>query len=210
MPIGRLHILTDFVFQQRLSHAALAKEAIAGGAETIQFRAKDGSTRDRYVEALRTADVCRGAGVPLLVDDWLDLALAVDASGVHLGQLDLPVEAARRVLGPDAVIGATATSVAQARTAEDAGASYLGFGPVFPTASKRNPASVKGLNGLAAVCAAVSIPVIAIAGITPERVRPVIEAGAHGVAVMTAVSTASDPRAAAAAFRDALEAAVPA
>src|SRR5690606_10540045 len=104
-----------------------------------------------------------------------------------------------------AVVGATVTTTAQAREAEAGGASYLGFGPVFPTRSKRDPASVKGLAGLADVCAAVTIPVIAIAGITPDRVAPVIEAGAHGVAVMTAVTTASDPQAAAAAFRRALD-----
>lgn len=206
MPVGRLHVLTDFVFQQRFSHAEIAAFAAAGGADTVQFRHKGGTARDRYVEALRTADACRHSGIPLIVDDHLDLALAVGAAGVHLGQTDLPVEAARRVLGDDAVIGATVTTTAQAREADAAGASYLGFGPVFPTQSKRSPASVKGLDGLAAVCAAVTIPVIAIAGITPERVEPVIEAGAHGVAVMTAVTTAADPQAAAFAFRRALAA----
>ncbi len=206
MPVGRLHVLTDFVFQQRFSHAELAARAAAGGADTIQFRHKTGSVRDRYVEAQHTAAACRAAGIPLLIDDVLDLALAVGAAGVHLGQLDLPVEAARRVLGDAAVIGATATTVAQAREAEAAGASYLGFGPVFPTQSKRNLASVKGLDGLAEVCQAVSIPVLGIAGITPERVASVIGAGAHGVAVMTAVTAADDPHAAAAAFRSALDA----
>lgn len=208
MPTGRLHVLTDFLFQQRFAHAQIAALAAAGGADTVQFRQKTGTARDRYVEALRTADACRSAGVPLIVDDHLDLALAVGASGVHLGQLDLPIEAARRVLGDGAVIGATVTTVAQARDAEAAGASYLGFGPVFPTRSKRSPVSVKGLDGLAAVCSAVAVPVIAIAGITPERVAPVIEAGAHGVAVMTAVTTAADPQAAAADFRRALDAAL--
>lgn len=205
MPVGRLHVLTDFVFQQRRSHAEIAALAAAGGADTVQFRQKAGTARGRYVEALRTADACRAAGVPLIVDDHLDLALAVGAAGVHLGQLDLPVQAARRALGDGAIVGATVTTVAQAREAEAAGASYLGFGPVFPTRSKRSPASVKGLDGLAAVCAAVSIPVIGIAGITPERVAPVMDAGAHGVAVMTAVTTATDPQAAAADFRHALD-----
>ncbi len=208
MPIGRLHVLTDFVFQQRLSHADLAARAAAGGADTVQFRQKTGPLRARLYEAHRTADACRAAGIPLLIDDLLDLALAVGAAGVHLGQLDLPVEVARRILGPDAVIGATVTDTTQALAAEAAGASYLGFGPVFPTRSKRNPASVKGLDGLADVCAAVSIPVIGIAGITPERVQSVVEAGAHGVAVMTAITTANDPAAAAATFRREIERAV--
>ncbi len=207
--IGRLHVLTDFRFQQRYAPAALARLAAAGGADTIQFRHKEGSVRERWAELVPTVAACRAAGVPLLVDDHLDLALAAGADGVHLGQDDLPVEAARRVAdgcaaGPF-VVGATATTVAQALAAEAAGADYVGFGPVFATRSKRSPASVKGLAGLAAACAAVRLPVIAIAGVTPERVAAVLDAGAHGVAVMTAVTAAADPQAAAAAFREALE-----
>ena len=106
---------------------------------------------------------------------------------------------------PSGIVGATATTVRQAQEAEAAGADYVGFGPVYTTNSKASPARVKGLDGLAATCAAVSIPVIAIAGITPERVAPCLDAGAHGVAVMTAVSCAPDPLAAAAAFREALD-----
>jgi thiamine-phosphate pyrophosphorylase len=204
--VGRLHVLTDFVFQQCLSHAELAAAATAGGADVVQFRQKTGPVRARLHAAERTAAACHTAGIPLLINDEIALALAVEAAGVHLGQDDLPIDVARRILGPGTVIGATVTSVAQARAAEAAGASYLGFGPVFPTQSKRNPASVKGLEGVAAVCAAVKIPVVAIAGITPERVRPALEAGAHGVAVMTAISTAPDPEAATAAFRAEIDA----
>ncbi|HET6568558.1 MAG TPA: thiamine phosphate synthase [Rhodothermales bacterium] len=198
-------MLTDFHFQQRYSHAELARQAIAGGADTIQFRQKTGEIRAVLHEAELAARVCRDAGVPLLVDDRVDLTLAIDAEGVHLGQLDLPVAIARKVLGPEAVIGATATTVRHALRAQDEGADYIGFGPVFETRSKANPASVKGLEGLAEVCAAVSIPVIAIAGITVERVRPVMEAGAYGFAVMSAVTTAPSPTEAAAAFRLELE-----
>ncbi|NNF59084.1 MAG: thiamine phosphate synthase [Rhodothermaceae bacterium] len=208
MPIGRLHVLTDFHFQQRFSHADLARLALAGGADTIQFRQKIGSVRDLLAGLRPTVTACREAEVPLLVDDHLTLALAVEADGVHLGQSDLPIAEARAVLdrcpGHTRLLGATATTVAQAREAEAAGADYIGFGPVFATQSKANPAPVKGLAGLEAVCDAVQIPVIAIAGITPERVRLVLGAGAHGVAVMTAISTAEDPRTATAAFRDAI------
>ena len=208
-PIGRLHVLTDFHFQQRWSHADLARLAAAGGADTVQFRHKTGTTRHRLVSLRPTVTACTEAGVPCLVDDHLDLALAIGASGVHLGALDLPVADARRVadrLGADGfVIGATATTAEAARDAEAAGADYVGFGPVFPTASKASPARVKGLAGLAEAAAAVSIPVIAIAGITPERVGPCLDAGAWGVAVMTAVTTADDVTAAAAAFREAID-----
>ena len=204
VPIGRLHVLTDMHFQQRMSHAALAAAAVQGGSDTVQFRHKTGTVRDRLSTLAPTVEVCRAAGVPCLVDDWLDLALATDADGVHLGALDLPVGRARAVaqaLGRPFVVGATATTAQAAVQAEADGADYVGFGPVFPTGSKANPASVKGLDGLRQACAAVSIPVVAIAGITPERVRPCLDAGAWGVAVMTAVSTAPDPAAAAAAFR---------
>ncbi len=203
--IGRLHVLTDFHFQQRLGHDELAARAIAGGADTVQFRQKRGPVRAKLAEAEATAAVCRAAGIPLLVDDHLALALAVGADGVHLGQEDLPVAVARRLLGPGAVVGATASTAAEARAAEAAGASYVGFGPVFPTRSKANPRAVRGLGGLAACCRAVAVPVVAIAGITPERVRPALEAGAHGVAVMTAITTAPDVEAATAAFRRALD-----
>jgi thiamine-phosphate pyrophosphorylase len=209
MAVGRLHVLTDFHFQQRFGHAALAHLAIAGGADTVQFRQKQGTVRDLLANLRPTAAACRAAGVPLVVDDRLDLALAAGADGVHLGQLDLPVAAARAALarcdGPTRIVGASATTAEQARAAEADGADYVGFGPVFETRSKANPASVKGLAGLEEACAAVRIPVIAIAGITPERVRAVLEAGAHGVAVMTAVTTAPDPQAAAARFREEIE-----
>ena len=206
--VGRLHVLTDFHFQQRRTHAELAREAAAGGADVVQFRHKTGTARDRLAGLVPTVAACAEAGVPCLVDDHLDLALAAGAAGVHLGALDLPIAYARAVadaLGRPLVVGATATTADAARQAEADGADYVGFGPVFPTGSKANPASVKGLDGLAEACAAVSVPVVAIAGITPERVGPCLDAGAWGVAVMTAVTTAPDPARATAAFRQALD-----
>ncbi|MCH8032057.1 MAG: thiamine phosphate synthase [Bacteroidetes bacterium] len=209
MPIGRLHILTDIHLQQQFSHVELARLACAGGADVIQFRQKEGTIRERLAMLLDVAAVCKASGVQLIVDDHLDLALAVGADGVHLGQDDLPVETARFIVdhhdGPTHLIGATCTTTEQARHAANAGADYLGFGPLFPTTSKTNPASVKGLEGLAEVCSAVSIPIIAIGGITVERVRPVLETGAHGVAVMSAVVSAGQPERAAARFREEID-----
>ncbi|PAP76942.1 thiamine phosphate synthase [Rubrivirga marina] len=203
-PLGRLHVLTDTALQTRFSHAAVAGAAIEGGADTIQFRQKSGGPRDLLSGLLPTVERCHSAGVPCLVDDHLDLALAAGATGVHLGQTDLPVRYARAVadrLGEPFLVGATATTAQGAAAAEAEGADYVGFGPVFPTASKANPASVKGLDGLRAACEAVSIPVVAIAGITPERVGPCLDAGAWGVAVLSAVTCADDPAEAAATFR---------
>ncbi len=196
--------MTDVQLQTRWTHADLARAATAGGADTVQFRHKPGPPRDRLGHLVPTVEACRAAGVPCLVDDHLDLALATGAAGVHLGQTDLPVAWARSVADrwpAPLVIGATATTLAQALAAESDGADYVGFGPVFPTASKANPASVKGLDGLAEVCAGVSIPVVAIAGITVGRVRPCLDAGAWGVAVMSAVTCADAPAEATRAFR---------
>lgn len=205
--IGRLHVLTDFHFQQRFAHAELARLAAAGGADTVQFRQKEGTARERWSNLAPTAAACRAAGVALIVDDDLALALAAGADGVHLGQTDLPVAAARAaVAGRDSfLIGATASTVEEALAAEAAGADYVGFGPVFPTQSKRSPSSVRGLAALAAVCREVKVPIVAIAGLTPARVAAALDAGAWGVAVMTAVSTAEDPQAATAALREAIE-----
>ena len=205
MTLGRLHVLTDFHFQQRFSHAELCALAIRGGADVLQFRQKFGGVRHRLQEAHRAAEVCRSHGKPLIVNDSLDIALAVGAAGVHLGQTDLPIAEARRILPEGTIIGATAASVSEARRAWREGASYIGFGPVYPTASKANPAAVQGLERLAAVCEAVPIPVVAIAGITAERIPAVMETGAYGVAVMTAITNAEDPEAATRAVREALE-----
>jgi len=172
----------------------LAEMAIAGGADTIQFRQKRGPVAHRLHEADLVSEVCKRANVPLIVNDSIDIALAVDAAGLHLGQLDFPPQRARQVIGEARLLGVTVTTVDQAVEAARIGADYVGFGPVFNTTSKDNLASVKGLGGLTAVCDAIDIPVIAIAGITPERVRGVLEAGAFGIAVMTAVSLAEDPQ----------------
>ncbi len=199
--IGRLHVLTDFHLQQNRSHAELARLAIEGGADAIQFRQKHGGIQNMLLEAHKVAEVCEEHSVPLIVNDRLDIMQAVEATGVHLGQEDFPVDEARRVLGSDALIGATATKTHQVVDAYEAGADYVGFGPVFPTTSKRNPKSVKGPEGLADACEAVPIPVIAIGGITRDRVRAVLEAGAHGVAVLSAVATAKNPDRAASRLR---------
>lgn len=205
VPIGRLHVLTDFTFQQRHTHAELARMAIQGGADVIQFRQKSGTIRDILSNAALVADVCRDHGTTLLIDDRVDVAQAVGADGVHLGQTDMPLSDARRILGDRAIIGITAPSLSEARAAASGGANYIGFGPVYPTRSKANPASVKGLEGVLEMANAIDLPVIGIAGITARRCPDVLRAGAHGIAVMTAISCADDPEAATRQFTEAIE-----
>jgi len=192
-PIGRLHVLTDFSFQQRLSHSDLTRLAIQGGAEVIQFRQKHGRVRDWIPEAIAVREVCKAAGVTFLINDRVDLAQVVEADGVHLGQEDIPAGEVRRILGPNAIIGVTTPNKTLALQAKRDGANYVGFGPVFVTRSKSNPTSVQGISGLTAFCVDADLPVIAIGGITVEGACEAIAAGAHGVAVMTAVSLAQYP-----------------
>ncbi|MGH9191410.1 MAG: thiamine phosphate synthase, partial [Acidimicrobiales bacterium] len=139
----------------------------------------------------------RAAGATCLVNDRADVALAVGADGVHLGVEDLPVAAVRRLVGPDLFVGGTARDPSAARRLVDEGASYLGVGPTFATKSKTGLPQPIGVAGVRAVASAVSVPVIAIAGITAQRVDEVIAAGAWGVAVIGAISDAPDPHSAA-------------
>jgi thiamine-phosphate pyrophosphorylase len=153
---------------------------------------------------MRITDLCRKAGAICLINDRLHIALAVGADGGHVGALDLPVDAARRVLGPDAILGATARDPEAGRAAVAAGATYLGVGPAYATSTKNGLPPPIGPDGVAAVAAAVDVPVIAIAGVTAARVPELRRAGAYGVAVVGAVAGAPDPRAAAKELAEAL------
>jgi len=203
--IGRLHLLTDVALQSRFSHEELAQLGIAGGADTIQLREKGGSTRRMIEAAKRMAAVCREAGVPLIVNDRIDVALAADADGVHLGQSDFPIPLARELLGKDKLIGGSAATLEEARICLAEGADYVGFGPVYVTGSKEDAGPVSGPAVLKQVVETIPLPIIAIGGITAENVREVMKAGAYGVAVISAVCCQIDPEGATKALREALD-----
>ena len=203
--IGRLHLLTDVALQSRFSHEELAQLGIAGGADTIQLREKGGSTRRMIEAAKRMAAVCREAGVPLIVNDRIDVALAADADGVHLGQSDFPIPLARELLGKDKLIGGSAATLEEARICLAEGADYVGFGPVYETGSKEDSGPVSGPAVLKQVVETIPLPIIAIGGITAENVREVMRAGAYGVAVISAVCCQIDPEGATKALREALD-----
>jgi thiamine-phosphate pyrophosphorylase len=192
--IGRLHILTDVELQSRFSHLELTELALAGGADTIQFRQKTGSTRLMIHWARQMLALCRKAGVPFIVNDRVDVALAAKADGVHLGQDDFPIPLARKLLGPGAVIGGSASTLEEARKCFLEGADYIGFGPVFPTTSKADAGPVSGLDLLCEVLLEVPAPVIAIGGITPFNAPDLMRLGTHGIAVISAVCCQPDPR----------------
>jgi thiamine-phosphate pyrophosphorylase len=195
-PIGRLHVITDTTIQRRFGHVELAELAVAGGAEVIQFRDKSLASGALIETAKAVRLVCRAGRVPLVINDRVDIALAVDADGVHLGQRDLPVSVARQILGPTRLIGASASTTEEAVQAERDGADYVGFGHIYPTPSKDKSDPPKGSGPLREACDEVSIPIIAIGGIDVGNLGLVLETGASGVAVISAVCAADDPRSA--------------
>lgn len=189
--VGRLHVLTDAL----LGRAALAavSAAVAAGAPVIQVRAKGCTDRLLHDFAVRVVEICAPAGTTCIINDRVDVALAVGAGGTHLGGDDLPVAAVRRIAGPHHLIGGTARDPELAHELVASGADYLGVGPAWPTTSKTGLPAPLGPAGVGAVAAVAGVPVIAIGGVTAERIPALLAAGAAGVAVVGAVSGAPDP-----------------
>ncbi len=170
---------------------SLAETYLDAGARIMQLRLKDTPGRDFLAAARTIVGMCRKRGATLIVNDRVDIAILAGAHGVHLGQTDLPLEAARPIAGPAMVIGISTHNVEQARAAEDGGADYIGFGPIYPGGLRNNAAGL-GLDNLSAVRAAVKIPIVAIGGITEARIPEILAAGANAVAIITDVATARD------------------
>ena len=203
--IGKFHVITDTDLQNRFSHIELTEKALAGGADTIQFRAKSGSIKGMICTAGQMKKLCLKAGVPLIINDRVDIALAVGADGVHLGQDDFPVPLARKLLGTDAIIGGSAGNVKEALKCLSDGVDYIGSGPVYNTNSKSDAGAAIGIENLRIITERIPLPVIAIGGITPCAIHELLEAGAYGVAVISAVCMDNDPENAARRFKAGLD-----
>ena len=191
----RTYLVTGQSLSAGRTTADIVEAAIDGGVDVVQLRDKDADVRTRYERGHIVRELTEAAGIPLLVNDRVDLAMAIDADGVHVGQSDLPVAVARDLLGPDAIVGCSAWRVEDATRAERDGADYLGTGTVYGTSSKDVKPEKDGIGpeGVARVVEAVSIPVFAIGGITADNAGPVVEAGATGVAVISEITSADDP-----------------
>lgn len=179
-----LYALADTLDRPDLSYPTVAERLCAGGARLLQLRVKRRPSRDFLSDALAVGRICRGYGATFIVNDRVDVALATGADGVHLGQDDLPLPAARRLCGPAKIVGVSTHSVAQALAAQAAGADYVGFGPLFDTTSKTTGYTPRGLDRLAEVCDRLAIPVVAIGGITTARAPAALAAGARAVAMI--------------------------
>jgi thiamine-phosphate pyrophosphorylase len=190
--LPRVYALTDIKLSG-LSHAEQLELLSEGGASLVQLREKHLPALAFYEQAKAAVAIARQRGVQLIINDRVDVALAVGAHGVHLGQDDMPPEAARRLLAPDAILGYSTHNVEQALEAARLPISYLAIGPVFQTATKSDTSHVLGLEALQAVRRAIGpLPLVAIGGITRANARSVIEAGADSVAVISALLSEPD------------------
>ncbi|PIE68581.1 MAG: thiamine phosphate synthase [Deltaproteobacteria bacterium] len=198
-----LYLVTDRGLSRGRRTVEVVQQAVLGGVTCVQLREKNCSTREFLTEARALQTLLKPLAVPLIVNDRLDIALAVDAAGVHLGQSDMPLAEARRLLGSARIIGISAESLEDALEAEEQGADYIGISPVFATPTKTDAASPHGLAGVRAIRRRVQLPLVGIGGIGVENAAEVIAAGADGLAVVSAIMSADCPETAARALRQA-------
>ena len=197
MPDLSLYLVTDRGLSLGRSTVDIVRAAVAGGATCVQLREKECSTRQFVAEARAVRELLAGTGIPLIINDRIDVALAVGADGVHLGQTDMHIADARRVVGSSMLIGISAECVEDAVRAQAESADYIGISPVFSTPTKTDTAPARGLDVVALIRAAVSLPLVGIGGIGPGKAAEVIRAGCDGIAVVSAIVSAPNPREAA-------------
>jgi thiamine-phosphate diphosphorylase len=196
-----LYLVTDEGLSRGRSQRAIVEAAIRGGVTIVQYRQKQATTLRMIQEAGELCRLCRAAGVPFIVNDRVDVALAVNADGVHVGQDDMPAALARRLIGRGKILGVSAGSATEARAAVEDGADYIGASPVFATPTKPDAPPPLGIEGLRSVCGDVVIPVVAIGGMNAGNAAAMMQAGAAGIAVVSAIVAADDVESAARALR---------
>ena len=187
----RLYLVTNRYQDSLESFLEKVETACRSGVTIIQLREKNLTTNQYYQLAKQVKEITDAYQVPLIIDDRLDVCLAVDAAGLHIGDDELPVSVARQVLGPDKILGVTAKTVKRALEAEEGGANYLGTGAIFPTTTKEN-APITLISTLKTICQRVAIPVVAIGGLTSENIDQLIDTGIAGVAVVRDLMQAED------------------
>ena len=186
-----LYLVTDRGLMAASRIEECVEQAVRGGCTIVQLREKTASSREFYETALRVRKITADLGVPLIINDRADIALAVNADGVHVGQDDLPVDAARGIMGKDAVIGASVNNLSEALSAVDLGADYLGVGAMFATGTKTD-ADIAGMDELLRIRAGVKLPIVAIGGINKNNVKLFAGTGIDGIAVVSAIVSQKD------------------
>jgi thiamine-phosphate pyrophosphorylase len=202
-----VYLITDPLLCAGRGIAETAAAAVRGGATMVQLRDKTADDDALISQGRALKQALAGSGARLIVNDRIEVAAAIGADGVHVGQTDAAAATARQRLGPDAIVGLSIQRIEQAATLDCANVDYVGVGPVFATSTKPDHAAPLGLDGLARVCAACALPAVAIGGLTAMHGSAVLSAGARGLAVVSAICAAADPEAAARAFAEAIRAA---
>ena len=188
-----VYLVTDSRNKTEEEFLNVIEEAIKGGTTVVQLREKTASTKDFYGLALKVKEITRKYGVPLLINDRIDIALAIDSEGVHIGQDDMPADVAREIIGEDRILGVSASTVEEAKKAEMDGADYIGSGAIFPTSTKDDADSVSK-EELKEIADSVSIPVVAIGGINLENASSIKDTGIAGFSVVSAIMNAESPK----------------
>jgi thiamine-phosphate pyrophosphorylase len=188
----RLCLIADTEAAGDRSLVSIIREAVEAGATLVQVRGKKLSTRQFLNLALAASEFLKSRDIPLIINDRIDIALACDADGVHLGQEDLPLPFARKILGEKRLIGISVNTIKEAEEAEAKGASYLGVGPIYDTSSKEELRTILHLEGLRNIRKKVKIPILAVGGIQAENARDIISSGADGIAVISALMASND------------------
>lgn len=199
-----LYLVTERSLLQNIELEQAVEEAILGGTTLVQLREKNISTMEFYKIAVDIKKVTDKYNVPLIIDDRLDIALAIDAAGIHVGQSDMPCEIARKLVGKDKIVGVSAGSVEEALKAQKDGADYLGVGAVFPTGTKKDATDVS-METLKEIVQKVNIPVVAIGGVSQDNVDKLADTGIDGISVISAILGKKDVRKAAEELKAAVE-----
>lgn len=196
-----LYLVTNKSLSLGRGTLEVIQAAVEGGVTMVQLREKEATTREFYQEGLKIRDYLQSKSIPLIINDRIDIVLALDADGVHLGPDDMPVHVARTILGPAKIIGASVLTLDEARTAESLGADYLGLSPIFVTKTKPELAYQIGIEGIPFLRRAVEIPLVGIGSISQANAYEAVRAGLDGVAVVSAICSQPDPKSAAAAIK---------
>ena len=199
-----LYLITDRSLSRGRATSDVVREALAGGVDVVQLRDKQVETAEVVLEGLRLHEITARHGVPLIVNDRIDVALAIEAEGAHVGQTDLPAHLARKLLQAPALLGVSTSSVDMAHGAQQQQADYIGFGPIYRTDTKETAASPRGTAIMQSILQAIDVPLVALGGISSHNVSDVVAAGANHVAVCSAIVAADDVRRAAANLKESM------
>jgi len=197
-----LYLVTNSELSKNRSHKYIVEQAVKGGVSMVQLREKNLNTKDFFLLAKELLSILKPLNIPLIINDRLDIALAVDADGIHIGQSDMPYSVVRKLMGKDKIIGLSVETIQEARDANSIDVDYIAISPVFTTQTKADIASPLGLEGIREISSFSKHKILSIGGINTSNTKQIFESGAHGIAVVSAIVSQDSPKQAAQEFRN--------